>query len=480
MSQFVEHFRLADLLDIVVLTVLLYAGISWMTRRLSHAVIIGVALVGLLYVAARVLQMYLTLLLFQVGIVIIAFSLVVIFQQDLRRGFERLAAWRLRWPGRKRHQNPELLDQLVEAAGLLAEQRTGALLVLKGREPLDVHIRGGIRLDGEVSIPLLLSLFDSSTPGHDGAALIGNDRLKMFGVHLPLSQNLAQVKGKGTRHTAALGLAERSDALIIVVSEERGTICIAHEGTLSELESPAALKDRLTDFEQYFSGRRRPSPWKWLASQATTMVLAVGLAFTLWMSVAYRVDQVDKPLEGVPIEYRNLPDGLVLDNNAPAKIDLTLTGAERALEAFDEKRLKVSVNLEGRSEGKVTIPISRELLNLPERVTLRPDDAHKIELQLYRKLTLPVKANVQEKTLPEGYTLGEVTTTPAEVTVFLQSAVESPLQYVTTRPIRLDSTTKSTTVKTQLEALPSYARFSNNQSPEVEVTITITREQPEP
>lgn len=210
------------------------------------------------------------------------------------------------------------------------------------------------------------------------------------------------------------------------------------------------------------------------------MVLAVGLAFTLWMSVAYRVDQVDKPLEGVPIEYRNLPDGLVLDNNAPAKIDLTLTGAERALEAFDEKRLKVSVNLEGRSEGKVTIPISRELLNLPERVTLRPDDAHKIELQLYRKLTLPVKANVQEKTLPEGYTLGEVTTTPAEVTVFLQSAVESPLQYVTTRPIRLDSTTKSTTVKTQLEALPSYARFSNNQSPEVEVTITITREQPEP
>jgi uncharacterized protein (TIGR00159 family) len=476
MNQFLEHFRIADLLDIVVMTVLLYAGISWMKRRISHAVIVGLALVGLLYVAARVLQMYLTLLLFQVGIVIIVFSLVVIFQQDLRRGFERLAAWRLRWPGRKHQHHPELLDQLVEAAGTLAEQRTGALFVLKGREPLDGHVRGGTPLDGEISIPLLLSLFDSGTPGHDGAALIVNGRLQMFGAHLPLSQDLAQVKGKGTRHTAALGLAERSDALVVVVSEERGTISIAHEGVLSELESAAALKERLTEFEQHFSGRRRASPGKWLASQAATTLLAVGLAFVLWVSLAYQVDQVDKPLEGVPIEYRNLPDGLVLDSSAPAKINLTVTGAERALQAFDERQLKVSVNLEGRSEGPITVPISQALLNLPERVTLRPDDAHTIEFQLFRKLTLPVKVNVQEKTLPEGYSLGEVTTTPGEVTVFLINAVETPLQSVSTRPIRLDSVNKTTTVKTQLEALPSYARFPNDQPPEVEVTITITPE----
>ncbi len=104
----------------------------------------------------------------------------------------------------------------------MAASKTGALIVVKGKEPLERHLNGGVALTGRVSMPLLFSIFDSHTPGHDGAVIIEADRVTQFAAHLPISKNTAQIKGRGTRHSAAFGLSERSDALTIVASEERG------------------------------------------------------------------------------------------------------------------------------------------------------------------------------------------------------------------------------------------------------------------
>src|SRR5699024_10925097 len=123
-----------------------------------------------------------------------------------------------------------------------------ALIVLKGKEEWDRHITGGVELQGQVSLPLLFSIFDPKTAGHDGALLIENGLITKFGTHLPLSTHLHKISRGATRHAAALGLSERCDALVIVVSEERGVISVARQGQLIELDASSDLKSHLTEF----------------------------------------------------------------------------------------------------------------------------------------------------------------------------------------------------------------------------------------
>jgi DNA integrity scanning protein DisA with diadenylate cyclase activity len=148
----------------------------------------------------------------------------------------------------------------------------GALIVIPGRESIERHTEGGIEIDARLSEPLLLSLFDPNSPGHDGAVVIQGSRISAFAVHLPLSTVPA---GRGTRHAAALGLAERCDALCVVVSEERGTISLAREGAIRPIANEAQLAgdlpqlslrmlpERLATPRSGGAGRRASPRWAW-------------------------------------------------------------------------------------------------------------------------------------------------------------------------------------------------------------------------
>src|SRR5262249_25610852 len=139
-------------------------------------------------------------------------------------------------------------DILVEALTDMARQRVGALVVLPGTQPIARHVRGGLALDGVLSVPLLKSIFDPHSPGHDGAVIVEGDHLVRFATHLPLSTNFLALVGVGTRPSAPLGLAALAGALCIVGSEERGEIAIARDGRLRRLTDPATLSAELERF----------------------------------------------------------------------------------------------------------------------------------------------------------------------------------------------------------------------------------------
>ena len=128
---------------------------------------------------------------------------------------------------------------------------------------------GGIELEGKISEPLLKSLFDPHSPGHDGAVIVGNERISRFAAHLPLSKDFKQLAHVGTRHSAALGLAELSDALCIAVSEERGTISVARDGRLRQVNNLQELGSLLQFLHENYPCRRRESRFlvleNWLA-----------------------------------------------------------------------------------------------------------------------------------------------------------------------------------------------------------------------
>ena len=221
----VKSIRIQDILDVMIIALMIFTLLTWFKTRASRFVLIGIILLGGVYIAARFFQLYLTTIVLQSFFAILLFVLVVIFQEDLRGFFERLAM--LGNIGKKFQSLSELkgtAEIIAQTAATLAKKRIGALIVLQGNDPLDRHINGGTSLDGLVSEPLLESLFDPHSIGHDGAVIINGNRITKFGCHLPLSINTSKYGNIGLRHTAALGLSERSDAICIVVSEEKGTI----------------------------------------------------------------------------------------------------------------------------------------------------------------------------------------------------------------------------------------------------------------
>ncbi len=237
-----------DIVDIIVVAALLYVFLVWLKYTHSRRMVSGMLILGIVYFGALALELPLTLHIFQLVFSVLLIGLVIIFQGELRRFFEILGVIGIKYPLRKTKPNNETIDVLVSAADRLSTRRMGALMVIRGQESLERNLSGGVSLMGLLSTQLLESLFDNRSPGHDGAIVIENETLMKFGVHLPLSEDFKQLEGHGTRHAAALGLAEASDAFCLIVSEESGDISVAYNGTLRKVSGVPELRETLEAF----------------------------------------------------------------------------------------------------------------------------------------------------------------------------------------------------------------------------------------
>lgn len=241
--------NVADLLDMVLVAVLIYGLLVWFKRAKTAFVAMGLLVFIGVYTFARVTNMYMTVWIFQGFFAIFIIAIVIIFQEELRSIFERIAVWSL---AGKMHVLTPALEQveiLMRSLADLAHDKIGALIVVRGIDPLDRHVEGGWDLHGELSEALIKSIFDSHSLGHDGALVIEAGRVTRFGCHLPLSKEFGKITNLGTRHTAALGLSERTDALTLAVSEERGTISLARRGELHVISN---LEDMQKALEAFF------------------------------------------------------------------------------------------------------------------------------------------------------------------------------------------------------------------------------------
>jgi hypothetical protein len=288
----------------------------------------------------------------------------VVFQEDLRRLFEQIAIWGLR------RRSPVLqvgaTEAVVRAVERMAAERTGALIVVPGHEPLDRYVDGGISLDAWLSEALLLSLFDARTPGHDGAIVLSNNRVTRFSVHLPLSSDRAQLGATGTRHAAALGLAERSDALCIIVSEERGAISVARDGRLRALGGASDLTRELSDFLEAHARQDRDSlRWSVVRGRLPEGGIAMLLAIALWYLLVPGATTI-RATHPVPVVIDNLPAGYALVGIEPESVDVTFEGIRRELVLEDLGDLRVRVDGLLVELGRRTFQVLPEAVDHPE------------------------------------------------------------------------------------------------------------------
>jgi diadenylate cyclase len=479
--------RPADFLDIAVVSVFVYAAIRWSRRARSRFMLLGIATLAALYFAARLLNMYLTLFLFQVGFTAAVVTIVVVFQEDIRRAFERIATVGLARGWRPKESPPHLVDVVVRATQTLTEQHHGALFVFKGKEPLERHITEGIVLDGRLSEALVASIFDTSSAGHDGALVIEKGIVTRFAVHLPLSTRPRPGIPRGTRHAAAIGLSEVSDALVVVVSEERSTVSLAQGGVLTTLGSPSELVDPLTEFLREL-GPERSARWyqRLFTRNLGAKALSVVIACAAWLAVIGSQSETLTRTLRVPIVYGNLPRNLWLDEPTAREATVTLSGSSTSFRQLDPSTLAVSVDLSHIAPGDQRLPLTENQLNLPPDVSVYRIDPATVSVSVFRSATIevPIKPQLLGR-LPAGMQLGSVSVMPPTVRLDVRRRDRRRITQLVTTPVDLEGLHQSQSLERQL-IVPSEGRLARGEPGVATITLTLKakpaapRKPPEP
>lgn len=380
-----------EILDIALVALLAYGFILWMKRAKAGLALAGLLILGSVYLATRELGLQLAAWILQGFFAAFLILLVVLFQRDLRQLFERIAVWSLQRNAGAPSSDETVLN-IVEALTNMARHKHGALVVLPGKDPLDRHLEGGVELDGRLSSPLLLSLFDPTSAGHDGALIVEGDIATRFSVHLPLSRDFEQLGQRGTRHSAALGLAERTDALCIVVSEERGEISIARDGMLRTVQGGEELE---TEIEQFLKAKRPPHAERralrtFLTANWIERAAAVGLALGLWV-IFVSGGQGVRQVRTATVLMDNIPPGFEVTSIEPKEVEVTLSGPRRDFYLLDQADIEVRVDGFLVGLGRRSFRIRPDDVRHPDSLSVVALNAQTVELTVSRPDTAEEK-----------------------------------------------------------------------------------------
>ena len=246
-----HRLGIIDIIDILIVAVIIYELLLLTRHTRGSALLKGLFLLLVIILISSLMGLkslnWLLVAILQNG----ALVLVILFQPELRKALERMGRSRILTKGNRRNVDEErdtVIAEIVQTVVDLSRRRVGALLVFERQTGLEDVIETGTRLDAEVSAPLLENIFEPNTPLHDGAAVIRDDQVIAAACILPLAEASGVSRELGTRHRAAVGISENTDAAVVVISEETGIVSMARDGVLKRPLSTDELKAFLNDY----------------------------------------------------------------------------------------------------------------------------------------------------------------------------------------------------------------------------------------
>ena len=251
--SFIPRITLKNLLEIAIITLLIYEMLVWIKNTRAWTLLKGILLIFGFFVCAAVLELDTIIWLLEKTSYIAVTAVLIIFQPELRKALEQLGSRNVLTSlfssedGKKTNEefNEKTINELVRASFEMSKVKTGALMVIERGTPLGGIERTGIEVDGIVTSQLLINIFEHNTPLHDGAVVIRGNRVAAATCYLPLSDNMDISKALGTRHRAAVGVSETTDSVTLVVSEETGRVSVAMDGQLRRIADSDELKSVL-------------------------------------------------------------------------------------------------------------------------------------------------------------------------------------------------------------------------------------------
>jgi len=371
-----------DIVDILFLTIVAYQLYIWFRESRALRVIIGLVALGGIYSIAKFWDLFLTTWVFQILWQVLLILLLILFQAEIRQVLEKVSPMRyLR--SRRRVFQKTLTKELSQTLFELAAERTGALIVLTRNDNPSEFVHAGQTIMSLPDSALIKSIFNRYAPAHDGAIVIAQDRITQMGCILPLSKDESLPEKYGTRHRAALGLSEVTDAVCLVVSEERSEVATVVEGQIVTWQDPEALAGHLGEI---FGGPelRVPDLKGFLkgifVENWRTKLGALALVTIAWLVLASQ-QEADTTIT-TPVQHTNVPSHLILGPGSTPTVDLTVSGRRNAIRTLKEQDIQVSVDLTDITLGRHLIKISAKNIFLPFGVNIDRVAPQKIMVNL--------------------------------------------------------------------------------------------------
>jgi len=263
------NFRIIDLIDIIIVAVIFYKLLMLIRETRAEQLIKGLIVLLAVFNISKFLQLHMIQYILENTFTVGIFAILVVFQPELRRGLEYIG--RTRWLSVSiseiiKEEMKQNIEEIITAVSTLSRTKTGALIVMERDTGLNEIVDTGTLIEARISALLITNIFEHNAPLHDGAVLIKKEKIMAAGCFLPLSIKTDLSRDLGTRHRAALGMVENSDALVIVVSEETGAISVALDGNLNRFLDANDLRNIL--LENFVIEEKTSIMRKWRTSNA--------------------------------------------------------------------------------------------------------------------------------------------------------------------------------------------------------------------
>ncbi|MBW1850713.1 MAG: DNA integrity scanning protein DisA nucleotide-binding domain protein [Deltaproteobacteria bacterium] len=478
LSSFFSSIRWQDVVDILLNSYLLFRLYVLFRGTNVFRVITGIAILWFFQRMAFALGLIVTSWVMQGIAAVAALIIIIVFRNEIRSVLHAKNLRAILWSFPHKMANTPI-EILADSIFELARRGFGALIVLPGKEDLREYVRGGIPWHGLISKEMIISIFWHDNPVHDGAAIIQGNKITEVGVILPLSNREdlpsfyreALPSFYGTRHRAAVGLAEITDALIVVVSEERGDVAVAQDSVIKDIRDKNNLI-KLLQAHIGISAEITKYPKKEKIEIGAAALASFLFITGVWFSFSQGLDTMTT-LE-IPIEYMKRDPGMeILDTSVDA-VSLQLGGSGALIKSIRPEQVQIRLDLSKAVVGKNTFTITHKNITLPPGIFLKKVQPPVVEttLDTHIKKRLHVQVDWVGR-LPDHRTLLDVKIDPEKVLVIGGKRILEKISTIYTEKVPLDNITESGVITVNMILNPVSLKIDSSSKDKITVKYTV-------
>ncbi|MEA3547283.1 MAG: diadenylate cyclase CdaA [Thermodesulfobacteriota bacterium] len=462
--------RWQDIIDILVVSYFLFRLYVLFRGTYVLRVITGIGFLWVFQRIAAYLGLIITTWAMQGIIAFLAIIIIIVFRNEIKNVLQAKDVGAILWG--VSHKTFLASEEIVSSSVYaLAQKKIGALLVLPAKDDLHEVVRGGISWQGVISKEMILSIFWPDNPVHDGAAIIRGGKISEVGAILPLSCSSDIPSSYGTRHRAALGLSEKTDALIIIVSEETGHVLVARNGKIKKINDNLELQKILQEHSGISiddQGVRQGEFFKLGLAAAVLLIFVTGI----WYSFSRGLETL-VALE-VPIVYQNRDPGMELMGSSLNTVNVHLSGAGALIRSIKPEQVTVRVSLDKAVIGLNSFTITQDNISLPPGVILKKVEPQLVDvsLDIPIKKKLPIQIDWIGK-LADHLILESASVDPKRVSVIGGSKILEHINTIYTEKVYLENIDKSGRRSVNLILNPASLKASRSSNSQLTITYVV-------
>jgi uncharacterized protein (TIGR00159 family) len=470
--NFLFSMRWQDFIDICLNSYILFRFYVLFRGTNVFRVLIGMTVLWFFQRIAISLGLIVTSWVVQGIVAVGAIIIIVVFRNEIRRVLQAKNLKSLLW-GLSTKSTITPTEIIVDSVFEMATRKCGSLIVFPGKEDLSDAVQGGIPWKGIITREMIASIFWQDNPVHDGAAIVQGDQISVVGAILPLSQRDDLPSYYGTRHRAALGLAETTDALVIVVSEERGDVLIAKGNRLREIRQKRTLEQNIQE-HLGTSADKKGVIKKGGLEIAAAAVLSIVFITGIWFSVSRGQDTLVSL--DIPVDYTNRPDGTEIVDTSVKSVSLVLSGSGALVKSVTPDQVSVRLDLSSAVIGPNSFSITSDTVSLPPGILLREVTPAVVEVVIDEtiKKKLPVQIDWAGKLSPELILL-DYSMDPETIEVTGGRRILEKLTTLYTEKVPLDNLSGRGEITAKLALNPALLKIAQGSKDKVTIKYLIRK-----